>query len=196
MSSLNETCRVLLERRTVRRFRPDPVPPGRLRLIVRCGAMAASAGNRQPWEFLLVESPTVVDEVTGLVRWFGGTPQRDGRPAAHVVLLLRHPDPKWTAYADGGAAAQNMLVAAWSMGIASCWAGSVHTKRLRPLLGIPEQDVHVFSVLSFGLADETPAVEPMADEPPEVFRDGDGVLHVQKRPLDQICFVDRYGQSF
>jgi len=191
---MNPTCKALLTRRTIRRFKPGPVPLETLQLIVRCGAMAASAGNRQPWEFVLAQCLEVVNDLTGMLRWFGGTPDGDGRPAAHVVILLRHPKPRWTVYADAGAAAQNMLIAAWSMGFGACWAASINKKRISALLNLPDQeDLHIFSVLSFGLAAESPVVEAMQKEPPRVFRDDTDRLHVQKRPLDHLCHIDRYG---
>jgi nitroreductase len=110
-----------------------------------------------------------------------------------VVILVRHPDPKWTVHADAGAAAQNMLVAAWSLGLGTCWAGSVNHRRLRALLDIPEiDDLHIFSVVSFGVPDESPVVEVAPSDPPRAYRDEGGVLHVEKRPLAEVIHVDGY----
>ena len=59
--------------RAVRKYRPDPVPLEDVARILRAGTMAASSGNTQPWEFVVVTDPTlkrrILDELPGIFRW-------------------------------------------------------------------------------------------------------------------------------
>ena len=50
------------KRRTVRAFKKG-VPEERLRKIIGSGARAPSAGNRQPWEFIIVDDPNLIDQI-------------------------------------------------------------------------------------------------------------------------------------
>ena len=46
-------------RRSVRQFRPDPVPAAAIRRIIAAGRLAPSGANRQPWRFVVVDDPTI-----------------------------------------------------------------------------------------------------------------------------------------
>lgn len=56
MGSLRET---ILDRRSIRRYRPDPVPPEVMRSLLEAAVWSPSAHNRQPWRFVVIESAAV-----------------------------------------------------------------------------------------------------------------------------------------
>jgi len=181
----------ILSRRTIRRFRQERIPLNDLIEIAHAGACAPSAGNRQPWEFIAVNQPAAVEATTDLLQFLGGPADKGQRPTAHIVLLVYNPEGRWPQYADGGAAMQNMILAAWEKGIGACWVGSIDRSALARLLGIPEPST-IFSVLCLGYPDEEPAVE-MVDDAPQAKRDESGRLIVQKRRLEKILHLNRYG---
>ncbi|MBT4265596.1 MAG: 4Fe-4S binding protein [Deltaproteobacteria bacterium] len=59
----NQTERLIFERRSVRNFKPDPVPETLIRRVLEAGRFAPSGGNCQPWKFIVVEEPTMIDEM-------------------------------------------------------------------------------------------------------------------------------------
>lgn len=56
----NPVERVILERRSIRSFRPEPLPDGMIRRILEAGRFAPSAGNMQPWRFVVIKSPEII----------------------------------------------------------------------------------------------------------------------------------------
>lgn len=183
-----ETLQAIFSRRSIRRFQQQPLAGTQLRKIVQAGVSAATAGNRQPWRFIIVDEPGLVDKTTDTLGWLAGEPPRDLRPAAHIVVLL--PDgSSWSAQADAAAAIQNMLVAATDLGIGSCWCGSIKREDLAKLLGIPEE-WHVYSVAALGLPAESPQVAGAGKT--KVTRDADGRLHVPKKPLDSVLGMNGF----
>ena len=116
---------VILNRRTIRRFKQEGIPREDLVELVNAGRLAATAGNRQPWEFMIVDDPSLVKDLFASLGWLAGAPEEAQQPTAIIAVLLSNPKDKWAAYADGGAAIQNMQLAAWEKGIGGCWIGSV-----------------------------------------------------------------------
>lgn len=59
----NPVEKVILERRSVRAFKPEPLPDGMIRRILEAGRFAPSAGNTQPWKYIVVKSPEIIAEM-------------------------------------------------------------------------------------------------------------------------------------
>ncbi|MFP3938324.1 MAG: nitroreductase family protein, partial [Phycisphaerae bacterium] len=122
-------------RRSVRKFRSDPVKPDDLKRIVAAAVDAPSGCNAQLRQYVVVDDAEVMDKL----RQFSHALQ--SAPAA-VVLLI---DPKPTQFGefwvqDASAAMENMLIAATALGYGSCWVeGAIrrHEKEIAELLGVP-----------------------------------------------------------
>lgn len=82
---------VLRSRRSVRRFKPDPVPRELIVRLIEGAITAPSASNKQPWKFLIVESKPVIAGLAAAVR------EATARISAHVPEASR---PAFTAYGD------------------------------------------------------------------------------------------------
>ncbi len=184
-----------LSRRSIRRFTADRVPHDDLVELVRCAIAAPTAGNGQPWQFIIVEDAQTVRRINKNLGWLGGAPEESAQPRAHVVILLNNPEKKWAFYADGGAAAANLCLAAAEKGIGACWIGSVNRDDLRALLHVPE-NLEIFSVVSLGYPAEKPeTIEVDTLDKPSAKRDETGRLIVQKLPLEAVCHLGHYGQK-
>ena len=59
----NPTERLIFERRSVRNFKLDPVPETMIRRVLEAGRFAPSSGNCQPWKFVVVEDPEIIEEM-------------------------------------------------------------------------------------------------------------------------------------
>ncbi len=187
-----ETMNVILGRRSIRRFRPERPSLDALREIVRAATYAASAGNGQPWRFIIVREPGRVDGTTDTLGWLAGGPGADERPTAHVVALVPE-DPGWAVQADAAAACQNMLLAATDAGLGTCWCGSVERETLAELLAVPEE-WHIYSVVALGYPAEAPLIVEGAGET-KVRRAPDGQLVVPKGALDSVLSVDGFEET-
>jgi len=130
--------------RATRQLRPDPLPESVLRDILEVARWTGSAGNRQPWEMVVVRNREVLQRLAAI----------DGANAGHLataaagIAIVIHPEvPDLDAY-DEGRLAERLLLAATAFGLGaavghftgpgSTWAASAEAKRL---LGVPEQFV-------------------------------------------------------
>ncbi|MGI6140808.1 MAG: nitroreductase family protein [Caldicoprobacterales bacterium] len=180
-------------RRTVRRFLPKKISLDILKELADCGRLAPSGTNRQPLAFHVVQKQELLDPVFSTLSWAGyiapeGIPKEGEKPVAYIVVLVRREFMDAMARHDAGAAIENIILAAWSCGIGSCWNGSVKSKELTEILNIPEEYC-IDSVVSLGYPAETPVVED-SEETIRYYRDESGIHHVPKRPLHSILYID------
>ena len=112
----------LASRREVRDYAPTPIPPEVERRILDAGRLSGSGKNRQPWRFLVVESPDKREALAGLVFAPGNV-----RGAQLVVAIAV--SGKGPASLDAGRCAQNMLLAAWDQGVGGSPNGTPDPRR-------------------------------------------------------------------
>ncbi len=185
--------RTILERRTIRRFEEDkPLSMEVLEKMINAARLAPSAANLQPWKFVVINKKELCDKIFPYLRWAGyiapkGDPPPGERPSAYIILIA---DPRinksWQH--DFGAAAQNIMLTAWEMGIGSCWIGSINRKKIKELLGIP-QEYEVDTVIALGYPKEKPVIEEAIDSI-KYWKDEKGVLHVPKRKLQDLLHIN------
>jgi nitroreductase len=155
----NPTLRAIRERRSVNTFGPQPVAQEQLEAILEAGRWAPSAHNSQPCDFVVVTDPATRYEISSLLRlqalvWVGF--------ANAPVMLVVCVDPSRDSthfVEDGAIAAQNLCLAAQSLGLASSWAGvypgpaekSKVEGGLKKLLGLP-RGYRIIAVVPVGTA--------------------------------------------
>jgi len=187
-------------RRTIRRFAPEPVPRDSLVALVDAARFAPTGSNRQPLKFLVVDDPALAADIFPLTRWGGlvrpkRTPQEGQRPPAWILVLVDGQVKRKGYESEMGAAVQTILLAAHARGLGTCWIGSVDYKRLRKLLRIPPRYV-LGNIIAVGVPGETPLAEPVeTDDPGAVppthyYLDPTDRLHVPKRPLAHVLFLN------
>ncbi len=113
----------LLERRSIRRFTPDPVGPEILGALLEAARWAPSGLNNQPWRFVTVEKREKLDELAGFTKY---NKILISSTAAIAVFIdtekIYHREKDIQSI---GAAIQNILLAAHGMGVGSCWLGEI-----------------------------------------------------------------------
>lgn len=131
----------ITSKRELRTFADRPVDPGSLEKILQAGRRSGSSRNRQPWHFVVIQDRR---QLTALARC-GRFAQHLAGAAVAVVVAL---DDARYAF-DAGRCAQNMMLAAWSMGVGSCPATLHDAGRARAVLGLPD-GMPIAIALSFG----------------------------------------------
>jgi len=143
---------VLLSRRSVRRYEKKTVPEEALKTILEAGRQAPSASNVQPWHFIVLTDDKIKEQLSH-GRW--NTFIKDS--AVTIVgcgYIGNDYGRKWSTV-DTTIALQNMVIAAWAVGIGSCWIGDFKEEEVKELLRIPE-DQKVVALISFGYPAEQP----------------------------------------
>ncbi len=119
----NEVIRCLMERRSIRDFTDEPVPRTLLDVITRAGVYAPCGRNMQTWRFTVIRSRKRIaefKETAGAVAhrnrvYFYGF----NEPAALIIITDDRRNPNWMK--NGSCAAENMMLAAHSLGLGSVW---------------------------------------------------------------------------
>jgi Nitroreductase len=122
--------------------------------IIKAAMAAPSAGNQQPWHFIVITDRAKLDAIPSFHPYSKMVMQA---PAA--ILACGDPDgKKWPAFWDQdlSAATQNMLLTARDLGLGTVWVGVYPEKDrmegFRKLLGIPE-NIHPFALIPIGWPD-------------------------------------------
>ncbi len=136
--------RCVVSKRDLRTFTDQPIDPDALRRILEAGRRSGSARNRQPWQFVAVTERDLLRRLAACGRFAAHL----ASSAAAVVVLVEDRGQMF----DAGRCAQSMMLAAWSMGVASCPVTLHHEAKTRAALGIPEGPV-VATAIALGYPD-------------------------------------------
>lgn len=177
-----ELMEVITTRRSVRRYRQDPVPRELLEELLTAACWAPSAENQQPWYFVaLTEAgeiarlhatmdqvaaslkphleaqfprhPRIVGETTGFLRQLGGAPV-----CVLVFLQKEYPFARDSMLQSAAAATQNLLLAARERGLGACWINAASELGYGPALReqfAPDKGEFI-SIVTLGYSDHTP----------------------------------------
>ncbi len=179
----------IYKRRTIRRFKQDPISIVILKKLVDFARVAPMASNVQSIDFIIVSKPEIREKLFPLVNWAASLPRtrripEDGRrPTAYIIVLVNIQTKKFADF-DVGAAVENILLGAVNLGLGSCWMGAIDRNKIRDLFEIPEH-YDIKQVISLGKPDEKSVVEPYIDSF-KYWKDDQQVMHIPKRNLDDI----------
>ncbi len=152
-----ETIAAILSRRSIRRYTDAPVAPELVDELLDAAMHAPSAGNQQPWHFVVITERSLLDAI----------------PSFHPYAVMLHQapvavlvcgDPRREKYPghwpqDCAAATQSLLLAAHDRGLGAVWVGvhpvAAREEGMRALLGIPAEVVP-FALVPLGHPAEHP----------------------------------------
>jgi len=155
----------VMERRSIRKFTDEPVGDDLVERLLRAAMCAPSAGNQQPWQFVVVRDREKLAHVPDAHPYAAMAPF-----AALAIVVCGTPNGcRWPTLwpQDCSAATENILIEATALGLGSVWC-SIHPmeereRGMRELLGIPEEIVP-FSIVAIGHAAEPKAPADRYDE--------------------------------
>lgn len=178
------TLKAIAARRSIRRFKDEPIPDEALQAILTAGIQAPSAHNRQPWRFVVVRGEKRAEMLRVMREGIANAKARGDdigssewtaavMEQAPVTVFVYNPhgvhpwqeratDQVWREVIDIqsiGAAIQNMLLAAQDLGLGSLWICDVFEAyvELGAWLGETSQ---MIAAVSLGYADESPDARP------------------------------------
>lgn len=163
---------VIQNRRSIRKYKDQPVEEDLLLKILDCGRLAPSDSNTQPWNFIVVRSEemrTKLAHVSHEQDWMLAAPVfivcvADIRVATSETgpLDINEETPgigPKQIILDTAIAGENIVLAAESLGLGTCWVTWYVQDEIRPVLGIPT-DKYVVAIITMGYADQTPKPRP------------------------------------
>lgn len=167
----NQVIETIMARRSIRKYKPQPVNRDTMKMILECGINAPNGQNKQSWEVRVVDSPELMAQaVKAMVT---ANPEVDAqylegcfRGAPTMVFIANDPSYDFSPV-DCGLLAENMMLSAWSLGVGSIALGSPvrflenkpESAEFMQKLGFSEGYKLILCV-GFGYADEAPAAKP------------------------------------
>ena len=143
---------LILSRRSIRHYENKDIPEEVLQQILETGRQAPSAANRQPIRFIIVNDHDILKNLCdNLITRFVKYAPVAIVGCADIKSLLTG---KW-AVVDATIAMENMVIAAWTLGIGSCWIGACNEEKVKEMMKIPNE-WKVVALLTFGYPAEKP----------------------------------------
>jgi len=162
---------VIRQRRSIRKYRPDPVLQEDIEYVLEAARLAPSWANSQCWHFVIVNDPQVKKAVAQAGNsWTAQAPV--------LVVACAHPTRPGTKgdqqyyMLDIGIAMEHLILAAADRGLGTCWIGAFKEEVVKKALGVPES----MRVVAF-----TPLGYPAESPRPQ-----------QRKALNQIASSNRY----
>lgn len=145
-----DTIQAIKTRVSIRNYRNAPVPKEILTDIVDCGRMAPTGYNHQPWMFIVVTDQDMRNRISQAARY--GKFIKD----AGACIAVFCDKGGVTILEDACAATENMIIAAQSYGLGTCWVNSYikpHSEEIKKILNCPVE-YELMTLIAIGYSDE------------------------------------------
>ena len=147
-----EYTELIHTRESIRNYDPDrPVPTEILEKILDAGRLAPSACNYQPWKFLVISSPSMLEKVRACYQrdWFKNAP--------HILVILGLKNKAWNRSYDGynsietdiAIAMTHIILAAENEGVGACWIAAYNPALLKETIN-PGENQLIFGITPLG----------------------------------------------
>ena len=171
VSKSDAVIATIMERRSIRQYKPQPVNRDTMQVILNCGINAPNGQNKQSWEVRVVDNPEFINGLTAIYTQANPKAAEDPsfknmfRNAPTVVFIANDPAYDFSQI-DCGLLGGNMILSAQSMGIGSCCLGgparfmqSPEAAEYLKKLNFSE-GYELLYCIAFGYPDEAPAAKP------------------------------------
>ena len=173
-----ETLAAIKNRRSIQKYKEDPVPLDLIGAVIEAGSMAPSAGDQQAWKFVVIQDEGARKAIADFSLeqyWIGKAPV--------LIVVVAEEDmmrkfygvrgEKLYAIQNCAAAIENMLLAAQEFGLGACWVGAFDEHTVTRVAGVPDS-ARVQAIVTLGYPDETPEKKNI-------------------QPLERIMYIENYG---
>ncbi|MEO0136906.1 MAG: nitroreductase family protein [candidate division WOR-3 bacterium] len=153
-----EFYEVIKKRRSVRKYKSDPLPDEVLKRILEAGRIAPSAKNIQPWKFVVIKDSETKKRIAEACRgqhWMADADVIICGCALEKIAWGRMGGYMSSFAVDLAIAMDHIILAATNEGLGTCWIGAFEEKKVKEILGIPD-DVRVVALTPIGYPAEEP----------------------------------------
>lgn len=183
---------LILKNRSYRRFDQSvKIPQEKIKQWIELARLSASGRNMQPLKYALCTDEPLNTQIFQHLGWAGYLtnwpgPEEGERPAAYIAVLHdKSVADKY--YCDDGIAMQSILLGAAEEGFGGCIIGTVNKSKVAKILRLPEH-LDILWMIALGKPAENSVIETAKQGEIKYWRDNDGVIHVPKRPVDELIF--------
>ncbi|MBD3164190.1 hypothetical protein GF323_03255 [Candidatus Woesearchaeota archaeon] len=183
---LNSVIENIRSRRSIRKYKNRKISPERVKRIIDAALYAPSSHNRQPWNFKVITGKKLIDEISGDIKEWYKSVIRLAKPLSFIeevkasvkemsaraktekdlffyhapCVIVIHSRKKRFFLKDCSCAAQNIMLAARSLNIGSCWIGLADialnkSRKIRKKLRIPLSH-RIMATIALGYPEKFP----------------------------------------
>lgn len=182
-----ELSKVVKDRRSIRKYKKEPIADGTILECLEAARLAPSWANTQVSRYVVIKDQAVKEALSGTLG--SSNPARQAMIDAPCVVCLvsqrnlagmKKGEPvtnkgDWFMF-DGGIAMEHLVLTAWSLGLGTVHVGAFDSKKAEEILLVPA-GFSVVSMTPLGYFEETPDPRP-------------------RKPLEEIVFLNEFGRSF
>ena len=183
-----ETSKVLLERRTIRKFTQNKISKNILEKLIEYACLSAYPANINPLKFSIIDDEKTLEDIFPHTKWAGylpdGAPKENERPTAYIAIF-GDKEIKDNFLVESGAAITSMMLGAWDLGIGSCWIGSLNRPELMKLFKKSDEKYELVYLLALGYPQQTSKAIKMTDSV-KYFEDENHVINVPKKTIRDV----------
>ena len=160
-----ELYEALQERRSVRKYKTDPVPKEKLNRVLEAAQIAPSWKNKQCWRFIVVRDPERKQQLADSMPENNPARRAVGETAPIVIVLCADTegsgdkDGKDYYMLDAGLAFQQLMLAAYAEGLGTCWVGLFDEEKARAVCNVPPE-FRVVAMTPLGVPEKQPSPRP------------------------------------
>lgn len=168
MKESNEVIETIMARRSIRKYKAEPVKRETMDIILKCGINAPNGLNKQSWEVRVLDNPETIQKLQDYM--VAANPAMDPEMVrgcfrgAPTLILVANDSVYDFSPIDCGLLAENIVLSAWSLGVGSvCLASPIrficNSPEAMDMLGFSEGYTPIICV-GLGYADEAPEAKP------------------------------------
>jgi nitroreductase len=176
-----DTLEAIKTRRSIRRYKPDPVEDGKLAQVMEAARWSPSWANTQTWRFIIVKTDVIKQELAGALSM--NNPATNAIKTAPIVIVICSELKKagfyrgeastvrgdWFMF-DAGVAMENLALAAHALGLGTVIIGAFDQSKVEAALGVPE-GFAVVAMTPLGYPDGEARVTPRKELADMVFNE-------------------------
>ena len=168
------------KRKSVRSYEPTPIPEQVLTQVLDAARLAPSAGNAQPWHFIIVRDGDKRARIAKGCRYGRFLAES---PAVIVACGDQKASPNWYAI-DTAIALEHLVLATTALGLGTCWIGAFDKEFIREMLKLPER-FDIVALMALGYPRKK--VDLLAK-----------ILHIirRRKKLEEIASLETYGARY
>jgi len=177
-----DTYEALNERRSVRKYKTDPVPEDKLKLVLEAARVAPSWKNQQCWRFIVVSEKEQREAISACMPESNPARRAVTETAPLVIVLCADPqasgdkDGKDFYMLDAGITMQQLMLAAHAEGLGTCWVGFFDEETVRTACGVPSE-YRVVALTPLGIPETVSSKRPRME-------------------IEEIVFKNKWGNPF
>jgi nitroreductase len=147
----DELLQLMKDRRSIRKFRDDPVPESSIQKILEAARWCQSASNHQPWRFIVIRNKDLNTRLSQFATYGKFLKQV---PVSICIVADKGTAPNWYIH-DSSMTSHQMCLMIWALGLGTCWLGSFDRDKAATLLKLKKNE-HITTILPIGFPDEHP----------------------------------------